>query len=54
MRIPAMATAIAVALMAAAPVSAQRASLADRVAVLEQRAATSQANVDLLNQVTQL
>src|SRR3970040_157621 len=54
MRIPAMATAIAVSLMAAAPVSAQRASLADRVAVLEQRAATSQANVDLLNQVTQL
>ncbi|MEH6422091.1 tol-pal system protein YbgF, partial [Pseudomonas sp. CGJS7] len=33
---------------------AQRASLADRVAVLEQRASDNQANLDLLNQVTQL
>ena len=45
---------IAAALVAAAPASAQRASLADRVAVLEQRAANNQGNVDLLNQVTQL
>lgn len=50
----ALATAIAAALLAAAPASAQRASLADRVGVLEQRAASNQANVDLLNQVTQL
>ncbi len=54
MRSFAMATAIAAALVAAAPASAQRASLADRVAVLEQRAANNQANVDLLNQVNQL
>lgn len=44
----------AAALVAAAPASAQRASLADRVAVLEQRAADNQGNVDLLNQLTQL
>lgn len=49
-----LAAAIAVALVAAAPASAQRASLADRVAVLEQRAANNQANVDLLNQLSQL
>jgi tol-pal system protein YbgF len=42
------------AFWAAAPVHAQRASLADRVAVLEQQASNSQANTDLLNQVTQL
>ena len=42
------------AMAAAAPASAQRASLADRVGVLEQRASSNQANVDLLNQVTQL
>jgi tol-pal system protein YbgF len=36
------------------PAFAQRASLADRVAVLEQRASDNQANLDLLNQVTQL
>ncbi|HZX80037.1 MAG TPA: YbgF trimerization domain-containing protein, partial [Lysobacter sp.] len=47
-------TVIAAALAAAAPASAQRASLADRVAVLEQRAATPQVNVDLLNQITQM
>ncbi|RNF84216.1 tol-pal system protein YbgF [Montanilutibacter psychrotolerans] len=45
---------LAAALVAAAPAYAQRASLADRVAVLEQRAAANQANVDLLNQVSQL
>ncbi len=49
-----LAATIVAALAAAAPASAQRASLADRVAVLEQRAANNQANVDLLNQVTQL
>lgn len=49
-----IATVFAAALVAAAPATAQRASLADRVAVLEQGAANNQANVDLLNQVTQL
>ena len=49
-----LATAIAATLVAAAPASAQRASLGDRVSVLEQRAANTQANVDLLNQLTQL
>ncbi|MFT3761895.1 MAG: tol-pal system protein YbgF [Pseudoxanthomonas sp.] len=39
---------------AVAPVHAQRVSLADRVAVLEQQAANNQANTDLLNQLTQL
>lgn len=52
-RIPVLA--VSLALLAFAPVaSAQRASLAERVAVLEQRAATDQGNVDLLNQVTAL
>ncbi len=45
---------IAAALAAAAPACAQRASLADRVAALEQQAANNQGNVDLLNQVSQL
>jgi tol-pal system protein YbgF len=49
-----MATTLAAALVAAAPASAQRASLADRVAALEQQASNNQGNVDLLNQVTQL
>ena len=47
----------AAALVAAAPfqpASAQRQSLADRVASLEQQAAGSQVSIDLLNQVTQL
>jgi len=44
----------AAVLTTAPPASAQRASLADRVGVLEQRASNNQANVDLLNQVTQL
>jgi len=44
----------AAALVAAAPAFAQRASLADRVAALEQQAANNRGNVDLLNQVTQL
>ena len=45
---------IATALMAAGPVTAQRLSLADRVAAIEQQAANNQGNIDLLNQVTQL
>ena len=45
---------IAAALVAAAPAFAQRASLADRVAALEQQAANNQGNLDLLNQVNQL
>jgi tol-pal system protein YbgF len=49
-----IATTFAAALVAAAPASAQRASLADRVAALEQQASNNQGNVDLLNQVTQL
>ena len=46
--------AIAAALGAAAPASAQRVSLADRIAVLEQQASNNQANIDLLRQVNQL
>ena len=49
-----LALAFAAALVAAAPAVAQRASLADRVTVLEQQAANNQGNVDLLNQVSQL
>lgn len=45
---------LAAALVAAAPASAQRVSLADRVGALEQQAANNRGNVDLLNQVTQL
>lgn len=45
---------VAAAFLAAAPAHAQRQSLADRVAVLEQRAADPQANLDLLNQLTEL
>ncbi|MFT4255927.1 MAG: tol-pal system protein YbgF [Pseudoxanthomonas sp.] len=37
-----------------APAQAQRVSLADRVAVLEQQAANNQGNNDLLNQLSQL
>ena len=55
MRIPSRSLLLALALGAAAsPAFAQRASLADRVARLEQQAANNQGNVDLLNQVTQL
>ncbi len=50
----AIALAFAAALVAAAPAAAQRASLADRVTVLEQQAANNQGNVDLLNQLTQM
>lgn len=45
---------VAAALVAAAPAYAQRQSLADRVAALEQQAANPQANLDLLNQLTAL
>jgi tol-pal system protein YbgF len=55
MRIPSRSLLLALALGAAAtPTFAQRVSLADRVARLEQQAANNQGNVDLLNQVTQL
>lgn len=40
--------------LAATPALAQRASLAERVAALEARSNNNQANVDLLNQLTQL
>ncbi len=46
--------AFAAALVAAAPASAQRVSLADRVAALEARSGDNSANLDLLNQVNQL
>ncbi|HEY5802629.1 MAG TPA: tol-pal system protein YbgF [Lysobacter sp.] len=49
-----LAMAFAATLVVAAPAAAQRASLADRVTVLEQQAANNQGNVDLLNQVSQL
>jgi tol-pal system protein YbgF len=45
---------LAAALVAAAPAGAQRASLADRVAALEQQAANAKGNVDLVNQLTAL
>ncbi|UYB53412.1 tol-pal system protein YbgF [Xanthomonas sp. AM6] len=45
---------VAAALVAAAPAHAQRASLADRVTVLEQQAMNTQANTDMLNQLNQL
>ena len=44
----------ALLLFVCAPAFAQRASLAERVAALEQQAANNQGNVDLLNQVTAL
>lgn len=57
-RIPVFAVSLALlalGLLAFAPVAgAQRASLAERVGALEQRAATDQGNVDLLNQVNAL
>ncbi len=45
---------VAAAFAAAAPVHAQRQSLADRVGVLEQQMYNNSSNQDLLNQVTQL
>ena len=48
-------TAVVLAAMLASPLAlAQRASLADRVAVLEQRAAGDQGATELVNQMTQL
>ena len=46
--------AAAACVLAAVPVQAQRLSLADRVAVLEQRSADNRGNVDLLNQLAEL
>ncbi len=45
---------LAAGCLVAAPVCAQRASLADRMAALEQQMANDRGNVDLLNQVTAL
>ncbi|MEN5209573.1 tol-pal system protein YbgF [Stenotrophomonas terrae] len=45
---------VAAALVAAVPAYAQRASLADRVGVLETQVNNSQANTDMLNQLQQL
>lgn len=45
---------VAAALVAAAPASAQRLSLADRVGALEVQAQNSQSNMDMLNQLNQL
>lgn len=45
---------MAAALVAAAPAQAQRASLADRVAAVEQQVFNTSANQDLLNQLQQL
>lgn len=53
-KIPLLSLATLLLLAVAAPVSAQRASLAERVAALEQQAANNRGNVDLLNQVSQL
>lgn len=54
-RIPTLALAVLLGTAAvAAPAHAQRASLAERVAALEQQAANNRGNVDLLNQVNQL
>lgn len=47
-------TALAAALVVAAPAHAQRTSLADRVAALEARAATPAVSVELLNQIAQM
>ena len=52
-RIAAISAGLALATLAPAGM-AQRASLAERVAALEQRAATDRGNVDLLNQVNAL
>lgn len=56
MRFPIPASLLTVALLAvsAVPAHAQRQSLADRVASLEQQAASDRGNTDLLNQVNQL
>lgn len=53
-RISSLSLASALLLAVSCPALAQRASLADRVAALEQQAANNRGNVDLLNQVNQL
>lgn len=53
-RLIGLACTLSLTALMASPAAAQRASLADRVAALEQRAAGDRGNVDLLNQVTQL
>lgn len=54
-RLPNLAMALLLGATAiATPAHAQRASLAERVAALEQQAANNRGNVDLLNQVNQL
>jgi tol-pal system protein YbgF len=52
MRLPILATVLLLAVMQ--PAAAQRASLADRVAALEQQATSNQGNVELVNQIAQL
>jgi len=54
MRSRVLLSALLVASFLSAPAFAQRVSLADRVAALEARSNNNQANVDLLNQLTQL
>lgn len=54
MRITMTLPVLAVALVASPLAHAQRASLADRVAVLEQRAAGEQNGTELVNQISQL
>jgi len=54
MRLPLLLSLSALLFATALPAMAQRASLADRVAALEQQASNTQGNVELLNQVTQL
>jgi len=54
MRSRVLLSALLAASLLPAPAFAQRVSLADRVAALEARANNNQANVDLLNQLTQL
>lgn len=53
-RVLALAALAAACAVATAPAFAQRASLAERVAALEQRAANSQGNMALVNQLEQL
>jgi len=54
MRLPILLSLSALLFATSVPAAAQHASLADRVAALEQQAANNQGNVELLNQVTQL
>ena len=54
MRLPILLSLSALLFATSVPAAAQHASLADRVAALEQQAANNQGNVDLLNQVNAL